>query len=35
MIERRKVDVCCLSGEKYERTLSSSPCECVAEDFEW
>lgn len=35
MIERRKTNVCCLSGEQYERTLSTEACICAEEDFEW
>ncbi|XP_065920049.1 VPS10 domain-containing receptor SorCS1-like [Dysidea avara] len=34
VIERRKIDICCLSGEKYERTVSATPCNCTKEDFE-
>ena len=34
VIERRKTEVCCLSGEQYERVVSITPCECAREDFE-
>ena len=34
VIERRKTEVCCLSGEQYERIISVTPCECAREDFE-
>ena len=34
VIERRKTEVCCLSGEQYERVVSTIPCECAREDFE-
>jgi len=35
VIERRKVDTCCLNGAKYERKISATPCNCTKEDFEW
>ena len=34
VFERRKTEVCCLSGEKYVRIISAIPCECSREDFE-
>ena len=34
VIERRKIEVCCLSGERYERIVSVAPCDCAREDFE-
>ena len=34
VIERRKIETCCLSGEQYERIVSVAPCDCAREDFE-
>ena len=34
VIERRKTQTCCLSGEQYERIVSATPCVCAREDFE-
>ena len=34
VIERHKTEVCCHSGEQYERVVSITPCECTRQDFE-
>lgn len=35
VIERRKIDACCLNGQEYIRETTYLICECNEEDFEW
>ena len=34
-VERRLVNVCCYSGGDYTRVISTTPCTCIPDDYEW